>query len=86
MLNIIMFKNLGFERLRITSPCLYHTKVKQNNFKKTGGYDPSPPPPLGVGMDLAESNCRANLSIPGHQKKVRKKCEKSRQKRRHRLR
>ena len=45
MLRIIMFKNLGFERLRITSPRLYLTKVKQNNFKKTGGYDPSPPPP-----------------------------------------
>ena len=69
-----MFKNLGFERLRITSPRLYHTKVKQNNFKKTGGYDlPPPPPPWGVGMDLAESNCRANLSIPGHRKKVKKK-------------
>ena len=76
MLRIIMFKNLGFERLRITSPRLYLTKVKQNNFKKTGGYDP-PPPPWGVGMDLAESNCRANLSIPGHQKKVRKKADKN---------
>ena len=75
MLRIIMFKNLGFERLRITSPRLYLTKVKQNNFKKTGGYDPSPPG--GVGMDLAESNCRANLSIPGHQKKVRKKADKN---------
>ena len=69
-----MFKNLGFERLRITSPRLYLTKVKQNNFKKTGGYDP---PLWGVGMDLAESNCRANLSIPGHQKKVKKKADKS---------
>ena len=36
MLRIIMFKNLGFERLRITSPCLYHAKVKTKNFKKRG--------------------------------------------------
>ena len=74
-----MFKNLGFERLRITSPRLYHTKVKQNNLKKMGGFlpPPPPPPPWGVGMDLAESNCRANLSIPGHQKKVRKKADKN---------
>ena len=32
-----MFKNLGFERLRITSPRLYHAKVKTKNFKKRGG-------------------------------------------------
>jgi len=37
MLRIIMFKNLGFERLRITSPRLYLTNVKNFFFKKTGG-------------------------------------------------
>jgi len=57
-----MFKNLGFERLRITSPRLYHTKINIFFFKKTGG----------VGMANAGSITRANLSIPGRQKKVRK--------------
>ncbi len=46
ILRIVMFKNLGFERLRITSPRLYHTKVKNFFFKKRGGYDPLPPPTL----------------------------------------
>ena len=45
ILRIIMFKNLGFERLRITSPCLYHTKVKTKNFKKRGEMTPLPPLP-----------------------------------------
>ena len=67
MLRIIMFKNLGFERLRITSPRLYLTKVKNFFFKKTGG----------VGMANAGSITRANLLRPGHQKKVRKKADKN---------
>jgi hypothetical protein len=37
ILRNVMFKNLGFERLRITSPRLYLTKVKNFFFKKTGG-------------------------------------------------
>ncbi len=37
MLRNVMFKNLGFERLRITSPRLYHTKINNFFFKKTGG-------------------------------------------------
>lgn len=42
MLRNIMFKNLGFERLRITSPRLYLTKVKNFFFKKRGESPPSP--------------------------------------------
>ena len=44
ILRIIMFKNLGFERLRITSPRLYHTKVKTKNLKKRGESPPLTPP------------------------------------------
>lgn len=73
MLNIIMFKNLGFERLRITSPRLYHTKVKQNNFKKTGGYDPPPPPPPRGGW---HGSCREQLPCQPVDSRPSKKSEK----------
>ena len=68
MLRIIMFKNLGFERLRITSPCLYHTKVKQNNFKKTGGYDP-PPPPGGLAWILQRATAVPTCRFQAIEKK-----------------
>ena len=59
MLRNIMFKNLGFERLRITSPCLYHTKVKTKNLKKRGE-SPPPPPYLGT----VRARCGAKLNTP----------------------
>jgi len=60
MLSIIMFKNLGFERLRITSPRLYLTKVNNFFFKKRGGMTPSPPPYLGT----VRARCGAKLNTP----------------------
>lgn len=74
-----MFKNLVFERLRITSPRLYHTNVKQKNFKKMGGCIPpwhgsclpnttceiKYPPTLGT----ISARCR---DCQGHRKKVKK--------------
>jgi hypothetical protein len=54
-----MFKNLGFERLRITSPRLYLTKVKNFFFKKRGGMTP-PPPYLGT----VRARCSAKLNTP----------------------
>lgn len=79
-----MFKNLGFERLRITSPRLFTKKVKTKNFKKRGGITP-PSPHLGTvrarcGAKLntpPPSTFCANLLRPGHRKKVRKKAFKN---------
>ena len=83
MLRNIMFKNLGFERLRITSPRLYLTKVKNFFFKKKGGDDPPPPPYLGTVRARCSAKLNtpppsrfcANLLRPGHQKKVKKKAD-----------
>lgn len=76
-----MFKNLGFERLRITSPRLYHTNVK-NFFLKKGGGSPPPHPTLArFVLDAARnqppppSKFCANLLRPGTEKKVRKKAD-----------
>lgn len=83
MLRNIMFKNLGFERLRITSPRLYLTKVKNFFFKKRGESPPSPHLGTVRARCSAKSNppppsrfC-ANLLRPGHRKKVRKKADKN---------
>ena len=84
MLRIIMFKNLGFERLRITSPRLYLTKVKNFFFKKRGESPPPHPTLARFVLDAVRnqtppppSRFCANLLRPGHRKKVRKKADKN---------